>query len=1127
MPEYLAPGVYVEEIDTGSKPIEGVSTSTSGMVGVTERGPINVPILITSFGEFRRWFGDHLDATEFRNANGFHCYMPHGVEGFFTNGGQRVYVTRVVRDDAVAANMDLFDRGGAASVESMLLRTAGQSSGTLVNMPLVSVLAPGTLAANDWIRIGDGSQSEYRQVVSVNPTTHVPLNYPLSFSHDAGSPLRQFTRLANPAYAGTFTFSADAPAGSTTVTIAGANADLTVMDGALATTLLEIGTHPHTEHRFITAISGTGGTRTITFDSPLAVSHASGSGLAPMQLSAAPVNNTTLRTAATAGDSIVFGAALGANFTNVNTLVVVDLGTPEQEVRRIGALNQLALEEGAYAIYPRGTRVEQFASVDDDRRIQAVLAGADTAILQAPFNTIGLSPGQAVVLDPGGVPENAVIMSVDETANSVRFTAGLAAHAAGTIVQLAAKSLTADAAVGDVALSLDNRLGLGVNDVIRIGVSPNEEYVTIAAISGAPGAPPDAGGVVLANPLARAHASGTQIRRQATSAATGAHHPAFTVVDTPAGSTALFVGDDDGFTAGDLVRVRTPLGINFFHTLSGAAAAVAPLELELDRPLDRSHEVGSPVAGRESLIEVEALDPGSWGNRLRIAVEDEPAGMVSGSTLAAVNNPSEIRLSSPTGVESGTILELMGPNPGDAAVGPLVKVASINRTNNRIALATPLNGAQMAAHIAAQGAGLSLRIRSREFRLSVFLVRRPDPAFPTRDESIIASEVFPHLSMDPRHSRYVVTAVGALNAPLRLSDRRPEGPSWYIRVSDVATTAADLESIRLGPETLVDILPSGRRRAARHPLMLGDDSLTLLADTDYIGTDAVDPEDRTGIQSLKNIEEVSIVAVPGRTSAELQGALISHCEEMRYRFAVLDGPRPPNDAIADVMAQRQMFDTKYAALYHPWMLVPEPYPTTPTASLNYQIPPAGHIVGVYARTDIQRGVHKAPANEVVNGIIGLQRVLNKGEQDILNPYPVNINVIRDFRPNNRGIRVWGGRVITSDSDWKYVNVRRLLIFIEHSIDRGLQWVVFEPNAEPLWARVRRSITNFLTTVWRNGALEGTKVEEAFFVRCDRTTMTQDDIDNGRLICVIGVAPVKPAEFVIIRIGLWTASADQQ
>ena len=136
---------------------------------------------------------------------------------------------------------------------------------------------------------------------------------------------------------------------------------------------------------------------------------------------------------------------------------------------------------------------------------------------------------------------------------------------------------------------------------------------------------------------------------------------------------------------------------------------------------------------------------------------------------------------------------------------------------------------------------------------------------------------------------------------------------------------------------------------------------------------------------------------------------------------------------------------------------PHPYPATLNQVAEYHIPPSGHIVGIYARTDIERGVHKAPANEVVRGILGLQRVLNKEQQDILNPHPLNINVIRDFRAHNCGIRVFGGRVITSDSDWKYVNVRRLMIFIENSIDRGLQWAVFEPNAEPLWARVRRAI----------------------------------------------------------------------
>src|SRR5262249_15998603 len=278
------------------------------------------------------------------------------------------------------------------------------------------------------------------------------------------------------------------------------------------------------------------------------------------------------------------------------------------------------------------------------------------------------------------------------------------------------------------------------------------------------------------------------------------------------------------------------------------------------------------------------------------------------------------------------------------------------------------------------------------------------------------------------------------------------------------------------------------------------DSTATMGDAMYLGVDDREPDKRTGIFALKNVWNLSLVAAPGQVTAPVQQALIDHCEEQRYRFAVLDAQGPADDTLDDVQTQRQQFDTKYAALYHPWLTIPDPFPTNLAAIGQFPIPPSGHILGIYARTDDERGVHKAPANEVVAGLTGLTRYLNKGEQDILNAYPVNIDVIRDFRLNNRGIRVWGARCITSDSDWKYVTVRRLLIFIEDSIDRGLQWVVFEPNAEALWARVRRSVTNFLTTVWRNGALEGTTREEAFYVKCDRTTMTQDDIDNGRLIC---------------------------
>lgn len=210
-----------------------------------------------------------------------------------------------------------------------------------------------------------------------------------------------------------------------------------------------------------------------------------------------------------------------------------------------------------------------------------------------------------------------------------------------------------------------------------------------------------------------------------------------------------------------------------------------------------------------------------------------------------------------------------------------------------------------------------------------------------------------------------------------------------------------------------------------------------------------------------------------------------------------------------------MVDSTYAAMYHPWLTVFDPMDKR-----NINLPPSGSVVGIYARSDNSRGVHKAPANEVVRGCVGLSVPFNKGEQDILNPKGVNL--IRSFP--GQGIRVWGARTTSSDPSWKYVNVRRLFIYLEESIKANTNWVVFEPNDERLWARVKRTIDGFLKTMWRSGALAGSTEAEAFFCNIDHSTMTQDDIDNGRLICVIGVAPVKPAEFVIFRITQKTGEA---
>ena len=291
-------------------------------------------------------------------------------------------------------------------------------------------------------------------------------------------------------------------------------------------------------------------------------------------------------------------------------------------------------------------------------------------------------------------------------------------------------------------------------------------------------------------------------------------------------------------------------------------------------------------------------------------------------------------------------------------------------------------------------------------------------------------------------------------------------------------------------------------------------SVESLSAADFIGSDNGAGR-RTGIQSFLDNDNVSIMAVPGVTDPNVQLMLVAHCENLGSRFAVLDMPKDAKK-IDDIMAHRDIFDSNYAALYHPWLQVFDPLDKK-----NIAIPPSGSILGIYARSDNTRGVHKAPANEPVRACVGLDCQFNKGEQDILNPKGVNL--IRSFP--GMGIRVWGARTATSNPSWKYVNVRRLFIFIEESIRANTNWAVFEPNDEVLWVRVRRTIEVFLTGMWRAGSLAGSSPEEAFFVNIGHDTMSQDDIDNGRLICVIGVAPVKPAEFVIFRISQKTSDAE--
>ena len=303
---------------------------------------------------------------------------------------------------------------------------------------------------------------------------------------------------------------------------------------------------------------------------------------------------------------------------------------------------------------------------------------------------------------------------------------------------------------------------------------------------------------------------------------------------------------------------------------------------------------------------------------------------------------------------------------------------------------------------------------------------------------------------------------------------------------------------------------------AMHQLQNGADGTPPLDAADFKG--ALDNGARPKIQGLEALKldpfrEVALVYAPG--VFDVSKDIITHCENLRFRFAVVDCQKTTN--VSNFEPRTEVTDTKYGALYYPWIWISDPQ-----TGARKLVPPGGHALGIYARSDSERGVFKAPANEIVRGALQLQVDTNDETQDILNPK--GINAIRQFP--GRGIRVWGARTLSSDALWKYVSVRRLFIFLERSIYEGTQWVVFEPNDDRLWARVIDTIRIFLRGQWRNGALFGRTEQEAFFITCDRTTMTQDDILNGRLICEIGIAPVRPAEFVVFRIFQYTAEAQR-
>jgi phage tail sheath protein FI len=438
---------------------------------------------------------------------------------------------------------------------------------------------------------------------------------------------------------------------------------------------------------------------------------------------------------------------------------------------------------------------------------------------------------------------------------------------------------------------------------------------------------------------------------------------------------------------------------------------------------------------------------------------------------------TKFRLASVTGIFSGSIVNLSGM---DAAKAPIVEPALVSTVDPAGFVTLATAPARTKTYSMSTAAGFTTPVLiSREFRLIVNVPGK-------------AAQSFDNLSMVSQHPGYVFFAVSS--------------PDFNI-VSPATPPVAQV------PNNLIPAVASVAQTVTGV-----DDNPAGVGLSQY----------QAGLAALKDIQDVNIVTIPDAAanagSFAIQQALVDHCIALTDRFAIVDSL--PSAAISGTPSVATQVtgipNTRgYAALYYPWLSVPDPSSSGPTLQ-TLLVPPSGAMAGIYARTDNERGVHKAPANTDVRAVVGLERILSDAQQGPLNL--AGVDVLRIF-PGTSQVTVWGARTVDmAENDWMYVNVRRLMIYIEQSIKEGLRWAVFEPNGIPLWQRVKRTLNEFLTRVWQSGALFGATADKAFYVRVDEGNNPPALRALGQLNIEIGVAPVRPAEFIIVTIGLWDGGA---
>lgn len=1003
MPEYRTPGVYIEERDTGPRPIAGVGTSTVGMLGRTERGPTE-PRLVTSFSQFERLYGG-FDATA-RGRSLADSYTVFGVEGFFRNGGTQCVFGRIVGKDATLSEGSL----GAVEAPLVVSETtvdfgdvvtghAPTRTVTLSN-PGEAGDPPVTVEADDLtLTVTEGTDDEFALLVPADT------DFPLTVDPGGSQPVTVELTPADAApKAATLVVDHDGTNAPARVEFAGTGVDPTADSFGVDTGQVDFGAlvdgHERTETVMVRNLNAGGGGDLALTAGELSVVDPDGNneeahfdaafpdaepgtvspgGTAEIEVTFSPDGapadvGVELRIAAPGGTETVVLEGTGVGPTD-GAFGVPNVATPTLDFGTLVATEQTT-GEITLTNLGDGDPAAGHAAIEVDPAGMEIVA--DPAADDATGDFTILGPETVPTLAPGGRVAVAVRFEPTETdTRAARLRVPFEADGTPGVTTV---RLTGEA-VDPAPITVDSdRLDFG-----RVEAGEAEDRTLVVENT--------------------AEMGGMDVRIDADDV----------VIEDGSGDSpfALEVTDDTGAPAGFPVTLGPGESITVEVTF--AAADLAPRTATLavsyagDTGANPRETVTIPLAGNRDVLDLRAIGPGAWGGRVSVAVAD------------------------------GSLF--------DPATNQL-------------------------------------------FKLTVRYWSDPADAATAR-----------RFGGDPEDDRVPAPTVEEV----------------YDDLSPVQSSA-DFYENRLASSTLVAVerVADGRPESTDDPIWLdaADDGRVPVLE-DYVGTanPAWRPDDeRTGLDAFVAEDEIAIVCVPDERSVTndagvpvLTKAIVDHCEAetLKDRFAVLQAPLAADPG--DVSPPR---DSEYAAFYYPWIET-----TNPATNRSTLVPPGGHVAGIYARSDTDRGVHKAPANEIVRGANGLQRTITKSEQAELNPR--GVNCIRSFP--GRGIRVWGARTTSSNPLWKYVNVRRLFLYLEESIDEATQYAVFEPNDESLWAQIRQAVSNFLTTTWRNGALMGSTPEEAFYVKCDETTMTQDDIDNGRLIVEIGVAPVKPAEFVIFRI----------